>query len=83
MKKFDGRGSMLLLLGWGASLAAGSAAASERNDANSACRQEIKRVVVWPHGSPKAPPAARVETREVTVCDAKASRQSNPESNKS
>lgn len=55
-------------------LCGGSVGAEERSDANAACRQETKRVVVWPHGSPKASPMARVESREVKVCDAKVSK---------
>lgn len=67
MKKFVCQTSTLLLLGWCAT----SATANERNDATATCRQETKRVVVWPHGSPKAAPMARIEKREVTVCDPK------------
>jgi hypothetical protein len=48
--------------------------AEERSDANAACRQETKRVVVWPHG-PKASAMTRLEDREVTVCDAKGHRR--------
>lgn len=48
-------------------------AAEGRSDATAACRQETKRVVVWPHG-PKASAMTRLENREVTVCDAKASK---------
>jgi hypothetical protein len=83
MKKVDCRTSTVLLIGLCAGFAASSEAADERSDANSSCRQETKRVLVWPHGSPKAPPMARFETREVTVCDAKVSRQSSQESSKS
>jgi hypothetical protein len=36
------------------------------------CRQETKRVAVWPKGAPKAPKMARFEDRTVTVCDSKA-----------
>ena len=45
-----------------------AAAASQPGDSKSTCRQEMKRVAVWPHGSPKAPQFARFEYREVTVC---------------
>ena len=63
----------LLLLGWCA--AAGAADADQRAEANASCRQETKRVAVWPHGSPKAPVMARFEQRQVTVCDPKVSQQ--------
>ena len=58
-----------LLLGW--CTLAGATDAGKRSDANASCRQETKRVAVWPHGSPKAPQTPRFEQREVTVCDAK------------
>lgn len=45
-----------------------AADASPSSDTKSTCRQEMKRVVVWPHSSPKAPQFARFEYREVTVC---------------
>jgi len=51
----------------------GTAAANDVTEAKPSCRQETKRVAVWPTG-PKAPPIARFEEREVTVCDAKVSR---------
>lgn len=35
------------------------------------CRQETKRVAVWPKGAPKAQRMARFEERQVTVCDSK------------
>jgi hypothetical protein len=65
----------LLLFGCLVGLAAGAAEA-DRDDGYAACRQETKRVVVWPSGSPKAATMARIEKREVTVCDAQVSRQS-------
>ena len=34
------------------------------------CRQEVRRVAVWPHG-PKAAQTPRYENREVTVCNGK------------
>lgn len=44
--------------------------AAETSEAN--CRQEIRRVAVWPRGgNPKFAQTARVENREVTVCDGK------------
>lgn len=56
-----------------------AANASPANDAAS-CRQEIRRVAIWPHGNPKAQQHARFEDREVTVCDGKvvASRKAEP-----
>lgn len=63
-------------------LCGGSVGAEERSDANAACRQETKRVVVWPHG-PKASALTRLENRKVMVCDAKASPPSARESSKS
>jgi hypothetical protein len=62
-----------LLLGW--CTVAGATDAGKRSDANASCRQETKRVAVWPHGSPKAPAMPRFEKREVTVCDAQVARQ--------
>lgn len=63
------------LLGLFAGFTAGTAQANESNDASASCRQETKRVAVWPKG-PKAQRVARFEDREVTVCDGKvASRQ--------
>ena len=69
VSKFISRISTLLLLSCCSALAA-----EERSDTNRSCRQETKRVVVWPHG-PKAPPMARIENRQVTVCDPKVSQQ--------
>lgn len=72
MKKLACATSALLLLSFCSALSA-----EERSDAKASCRQETKRVVVWPHG-PKAAPAARFEKREVTVCDAKVSKATSP-----
>jgi hypothetical protein len=38
---------------------------------SSACQQEMRRIAVWPHSSPKAPQMARFEYREVKVCNGK------------
>lgn len=46
-----------------------AADASQSADAKATCRQEMRRVAVWPHSSPKAPQFARFEYREVTVCE--------------
>jgi hypothetical protein len=52
-------------------LATGAATAEERAE-NASCRQETRRVAVWPKGGPpKAPTKARFEDRQVTVCDGK------------
>jgi hypothetical protein len=51
---------------------ASAASATDEGATNGACRQETKRVAVWPHSSPKAPQMARFEERQVTVCDSKA-----------
>ena len=50
-----------------------SMASAESEPANGACRQETKRVAVWPRTSPKSPQMARFEERQVTVCDGKVS----------
>jgi len=70
MKPLNFRSSTLLLLGCCAAFAA---RADERQAADVSCRQETKRVAVWPAG-PKAT-VVRFEQREVKVCDTKASRQ--------
>ena len=56
----------LALLGLCGGLVTSAAQANDRADAS--CRQETKRVAVWPKG-PKAPRQARFEERQVTVCD--------------
>jgi hypothetical protein len=53
-------------------VASTASAADAVGSENGACRQETKRVAVWPRTSPKAPQMARFEDRQVTVCDAKA-----------
>lgn len=62
--------------GWvvAATLFGASAAVADTNkaaDANGACRQETKRVSVWPRTAPKAPQMARFEERVLTICDGK------------
>src|SRR5687768_6269114 len=59
-------GATLLALLTG--LSAGPAHATDNTDANASCRQQTKRVAVWPRG-PKNQNMARFEEREVTVCD--------------
>lgn len=47
-------------------------AAADAENASSSCRQEVRRVAVWPQGgNPKFAQVARFENREVTVCDGK------------
>jgi hypothetical protein len=50
-------------------MGASAADASEGTTAN--CREEIKRVAVWPRTPPKAPQMARFEDRLITICDNK------------
>ena len=53
------------------------------NEPTAACKQEVQRVAVWPKGgNPKSAQVARVETREVTVCNGKVV-SSKPERNAS
>jgi len=73
MTSIHRRTPSLLLLGWCALFAAGAAQANEVPGKQESCRQETKRVAVWPPG-PKSASSARFERREVTVCDAKVSR---------
>jgi hypothetical protein len=62
-------------------VAAAPVVAAEADNAN--CRQEMRRVAVWPQGgNPKNAQVARVETREVTVCNGKVVSQ-KPELNAS
>jgi hypothetical protein len=50
----------------------GAAPAVAADAADTSCRQEVRRVTVWPQGgSPKSAQTARVESREVTVCNGK------------
>jgi hypothetical protein len=59
---------------------ASAADANESAATNANCRQETKRVAVWPRTTPKAPQMARFEERVVTVCDSKvASKPSSDE----
>ena len=48
------------------------AAADDTGSANASCREEIRRVVVWPTGgNPKSAQSGRTEDRAVTVCNGK------------
>lgn len=51
----------------GASLANATTAAAKSEE----CREETRRVAVWPSGSPKALQVVRFETKKVTICDGK------------
>lgn len=46
-------------------------AADTATGADASCRQETKRVAVWPRVPPKAPQMARFEDRLLTICDGK------------
>ncbi len=48
----------------------GAAPAVAADASDTTCRQEVRRVAVWPHG-PKAAQTPRFENREVTVCNGK------------
>lgn len=72
MKTIRSLSASLVLAGLFGTVGAGAADANENGPANANCRQETKRVAVWPRGAPKAPQMARFEERQVTVCDAKA-----------
>lgn len=63
----------LMLFAVSAGLSAGAAQADSNDKAS--CREETKRVAVWPKG-PKGG-QARFEDREVTICDGKIARRSN------
>lgn len=64
----------LFRLSFGAGLALamslGTVPAVAADAASTDCRQEVRRVAVWPHG-PKAAQVPRYENRELTVCNGK------------
>jgi hypothetical protein len=61
-----------LLVGLSAGLPAGAEDGTQTNDTNASCRQETRRVAVWPRGgNPKSAQFARFEDRAVTVCNGK------------
>lgn len=68
----------LAVFGLFGGFAAGAAQADESSNANASCRQETKRVAIWPKG-PKAQRVARFEDREVTICDGKVVSSRKPE----
>jgi hypothetical protein len=69
----------LVLLGLFGGFAAGAAQADGRSNANASCRQDTKRVPVWPKGPKAAQLGARYETREVTVCDGQVMSRRSPD----
>ena len=73
MKTIRSVSATLALAGLFAVAGAGAAQAGENASAN--CRQETKRVAVWPRTPPKAPQMAHFEDRTVTVCDKQAKSQ--------
>lgn len=72
MKTIRSLSATLALAGLFGVAGAGTADANESAPANANCRQETKRVAVWPRTAPKAPSMARFEDRQVTVCGSKA-----------
>ena len=72
MKTIRSLAATLAIAGLVGVAGAGAANANESGPANANCRQETKRVAVWPRSAPKAPAMARFEDRKVTVCDSKA-----------
>lgn len=61
------RNSLFLL-----ALVVGAAPVMAAETASTDCKQEMRRVTVWPQGgNPKNAQVGRVETREVTVCNGK------------
>lgn len=72
MKTFRSFSATLTLASLIAVSGVGTANADESGPAKANCRQETKRVAVWPRTAPKAPAMARFEDRQVTVCDSKA-----------
>lgn len=73
MRKFTHRPSAAAVIPASLALIALFAAplASASEAAKPGCRQETRRVVIWPSGSPKAVQMPRNEERVVTVCDGK------------
>jgi hypothetical protein len=50
---------------------ASAADGAKSSDAGAGCRQETRRVAVWPSGNPKIVSIVRFETKSVTICDGK------------
>lgn len=71
MKTIRSLSATLALAGLFSVAGTGAAIADESAPANANCRQETKRVAVWPRTAPKAPAMARFEDRQVMVCDSK------------
>lgn len=70
MKTFCGA-ALVAIAGLFGTFAASAADVGKGRDANASCRQETKRVAVWPRTAPKAPTMARFEDRQLTICDGK------------
>jgi hypothetical protein len=79
MKKTITMTASAALIAMFGALSAGAAQAADNSKANASCRQETKRVAVWPRG-PKAQRVARFEDREVTICDGKVVSSRKPDS---
>lgn len=71
MKTIRTASATLALVGLLGVIGSGAAVADESKAANANCRQETKRVAVWPRTPPKAPQMARFEEHLVTICDNK------------
>jgi hypothetical protein len=67
MKTIRSVSATLALAGLLSVVGTGAAIADDGDKAN--CRQETKRVAVWPRTAPKAPQIARFEDRVVTICN--------------
>jgi hypothetical protein len=66
--------SLLIVGVWGAA----SAGAADTAKSDASCREETRRIAVWPQGgNPKFNQHARFENRNVTVCDGKVVSQSS------
>jgi hypothetical protein len=78
MKKTTTTVASLAMFGLLGGFAAGAAQADDTRKADPSCRQEIKRVAVWPHG-PKGQRVARFEDREITICDGKVVARRKPQ----
>jgi hypothetical protein len=65
-----------LLTGLSVGLPANASPGQQNAEADAACREETRRVAVWPNGgSPRSTQFARFEDRVVQVCDGKIAAQ--------
>lgn len=71
MKTIRSASATLALVSLFGVIGSGAAVADESTAADANCRQETKRVAVWPRMPPKAPQMARFEKHLVTICDNK------------